>query len=692
MTKLRCHLLIGPPASGKTTFSQSLAPLLNAKIISTDLIRKELWGDELHQGPWEKVEEKLHSQLKKYVSEGKSVLIDATHAKRSWRLALTQGIIYERQIEWIGWWLETPREICLKWNKKRERTIEEKVISQYYEDINDERFGPCRAEGFSSILKYDPSKSKPTKKDFTDLINELKSNTAQGKRQDQLKELHGYSRLIDFERLLYLIQLLSKYPGLTASDKPTIKELELKFGKVPTGSMDDRASYLLSSLHQCNCYSDKNALKADLKWLEAQGFLNASTSQIPIEPPKPNELLKSNLGGWPQEGEREVFIRVMTLLRYALQNPFDHKKIKGRKMEDYYISQLNNVYTVMDRDKFRGDIVRLLTPYKLRNPNGNTRHGYGLGTAVLSAQRLKELGQLLAQTIKRLGDPTAQALYEELQERLKWASINTNEPSVRIFANRSIVNTSLVNSDSLANPEKAQQLELAITNNQRILLERFSTSGGANDTRDEEINYVWPLQLIFHNIGWYLAVEDGRSKSLIRTMRLDRLALRDVDTITKRDIKDKEKAIKRLNRLMEISGGIYFGNDVEMQYDFTELQSPELEKKMTTLRFRSTEEIYKYLREGLQRYPMNQLRLSKQMKGDKWKQPKKGRPFVLDPQKDHTHPYPMEIDLPPWTIEKDIDFRRWLFGFGEKIIIEEPKELVNEYLQRNKNIRNLYQK
>ena len=689
MSNLRCHLLIGPPASGKTSIAKVLAPILKAEIISTDAIREELWGDELYQGPWDEIEEVLHARLKKFIAEDKPVLIDATHAKRPWRLALTQGISYERQIEWIGWWLETPKEICLKWNKKRERTIDEKVISQFYEDINDERFGPCRDEGFSCILKYDPSKSKPTKKGFTDLLNELKKNPGQGKKQDKLKELHGYSRLIDFERLIYLIQLLSKYPGLTASDKPTIQELEIKFGKVPTGSMSDRASYLLSAIHKCNCYSDKNAIKSDLKWLEAQGFLNARTSKIPIEPPKPNEIQENNLGGWPEEGEKKVFIRVMTLLRYALQNPFDHKKIKGRKMEDYYISQLNNVYTVKERDTFRGDIVRLLTPYELRNPNGNTRHGYGLGTAVLSAQRLKELSQLLTQTIKRLGDPTAQALNEELQERLKWASINTNEPSVRIFANRSIVNTSLVNSDSLANPEKAQQLELAITNNQRICLETFSTSGGAKDYEVKQNDYVWPLQIIFHNIGWYLAVEEDRSKGLIRTKRLDRVALRHVDTKTRRNIKDKEKAIKRLNRLMEISGGIYFGNDVEMQYEFTELQSPELEKKMTTLKFRSTEGIYKYLREGLQRYPINQLRLSKPMKGDKWKQPIK-EPFVLNPQKNHTHPYPMEIDLPPWTIERDRDFRRWLYGFGEKIIIEEPKKLVEEYLIRNKAISDLY--
>ena len=40
---------------------------------------------------------------------------------------------------------------------------------------------------------------------------------------------------------------------------------------------------------------------------------------------------------------------------------------------------------------------------------------------------------------------------------------------------------------------------------------------------------MWPLQLIFHNIGWYLLYEDdssARRRALIRSERLDRLALR----------------------------------------------------------------------------------------------------------------------------------------------------------------------
>ena len=36
---LRCHLLIGPPASGKTTLATVLAALVGGQVLSTDAIR-----------------------------------------------------------------------------------------------------------------------------------------------------------------------------------------------------------------------------------------------------------------------------------------------------------------------------------------------------------------------------------------------------------------------------------------------------------------------------------------------------------------------------------------------------------------------------------------------------------------------------------------------------------------------------
>jgi len=54
---LRCHLLIGQPASGKTTLAKALAPLLSARgeppaqVLSTDAIRAEVFWRCGRTGP-----------------------------------------------------------------------------------------------------------------------------------------------------------------------------------------------------------------------------------------------------------------------------------------------------------------------------------------------------------------------------------------------------------------------------------------------------------------------------------------------------------------------------------------------------------------------------------------------------------------------------------------------------------------
>ena len=58
-----------------------------------------------------------------------------------------------------------------------------------------------------------------------------------------------------------------------------------------------------------------------------------------------------------------------------------------------------------------------------------------------------------------------------------------------------------------------------------------------------------------------------------------------------------------LNELMSKSGGIYFGEDANLQkIIFSANTDNEIEKYFVKVRFSTNKKIYKFMREGLQRY------------------------------------------------------------------------------------------
>ena len=97
------------------------------------------------------------------------------------------------------------------------------------------------------------------------------------------------------------------------------------------------------------------------------------------------------------------------------------------------------------------------------------------------------------------------------------------------------------------------------------------------------------------------------------------------------------------------------------------------------------------MREGLQRYPSNQIRISKPDPKDSWKPISQSLKFFsLERIADNLFPYPIEIDIPNWTLKKDIDFKRWILGFRESILIESPENLVEEVKETYSNLNELY--
>ena len=69
---------MGPPASGKSTLAKHLSAKTGAQIISTDEIRKNLYGDDSRQGDWDEVEEIMHEKIINSISSNQAVIVDAT--------------------------------------------------------------------------------------------------------------------------------------------------------------------------------------------------------------------------------------------------------------------------------------------------------------------------------------------------------------------------------------------------------------------------------------------------------------------------------------------------------------------------------------------------------------------------------------------------------------------------------------
>lgn len=98
------HILIGCPSSGKSTLANHIIKQnSNYQIISTDNIRKQLFGDENIQGDWQLIEAEIFKQIDSYIQGGKPIIYDATNAKRWWRISLLEKLgQYLGQYEDIG--------------------------------------------------------------------------------------------------------------------------------------------------------------------------------------------------------------------------------------------------------------------------------------------------------------------------------------------------------------------------------------------------------------------------------------------------------------------------------------------------------------------------------------------------------------------------------------------------------------
>jgi len=330
--------------------------------------------------------------------------------------------------------------------------------------------------------------------------------------------------------------------------------------------------------------------------------------------------------------------------------------------------------------------------------------GFGLGAAILNVTQLKQVYSLIAKVVGNLNDPTQDVLQRELKERLQKADIDVDQHvPIRGFANRSILDARHADPETLAYKDQLDKVAASISESKVVRLKVWQDGEWVEQA-------VWPLQILFHNIAWYLAYQQANDvRGVITVTRLDRLKLTGLLS-NRRSLKEMLAAQSRLHLLCKRCGGILLSRNGEMQEDILGLSFGDGAKtgelletlnqkqlkaliskgSMTLVRFRCTPEVFAFMREGFNRYPPEQMRLSGPRPGDTWKLPDVGIE-QLQPCLDENEPrpYPVEFILPSWTIGTN-DFKGWLFGFGSRIVIEAPELLRKEHMDFGAGIAGLY--
>ncbi|MEC4895406.1 MAG: AAA family ATPase [Oscillatoria sp. PMC 1051.18] len=690
MSKKRlCHFLIGIPGSGKSTFASQLVELLpDAAIVSTDRIREQLYGSQTIQGSWEEIEREVLVQFAAQIARDKDIIYDATNAKRSYRLEMVQKLA-DFELELIGWYLDTEVKICQQRNRKRSRQVPEVVIESMAESLK--RFPPIPAEGFTVVNRVDFSQEEFDLQTLIEKIPQQISRTSinrHNRTHHRQIQLHQYSRLIDFERLLHLISLILRYPGIGAMHVNQPETLAAIFGKIPPIETYIAEISLFVKHFAGKVYGEEKYLARDLEWLEKNHFLQ------PISPQKTNQVnsqsesneLELNLLDQPnlithQYSDIEPFQRLLKTIRFLLHHPF--LRDPELTIQENLIAQMNRaeIFNFVSRDSLRKDIEKILKPYQIL-PEKPLRRGYYAGTAIFSPRELQKIFRLIQSQTHHLDNPVELEIYETFRERMEASQLLTETDTypVRIMGTRAIVNSQKLPFSALAkNPERVEE---AIETGELLELNRFPGVGKFAVDK-EGFFQAYPLQLVFHNIAWYLGFEivGGSDDKLLRFERLDRLFL-GRNTGKNRPHLEQKRACQKFMKLYAATPGIYLGNSVSEQRKYLSSKKAVRASVEILLELWISDRIFRFVSEGTQRFPVGKMKMSppreKNSLVDK-------SLFVLSQTGAEKFPNRLQVILPKWSLS-DVDLKRWILGFDGEVKVVQPHEYAEYFLTAGKAI------
>ncbi len=365
--------------------------------------------------------------------------------------------------------------------------------------------------------------------------------------------------------------------------------------------------------------------------------------------------------------DRTAFERLMLLIATLVQYPgvgsAERVERVSEKHHDALIEVQQRLQEVAGKQGIALTACSLPT---LRKDLGVLRHwgilehhmyrwGYYLGTGAMSREELQVALNALYSQARYQRDTAVTKLYERLERRLR--SLHLSEQlfyPVRTHIDRAVVYTDPA--EMMAQRqyrgtlfEKLEALEESIIQGQAIELFRSRNPYHSGETRYMQ---VYPLQLVYADIAWYLLHEDCESGHLALS-RLDRLSDHFQQIEGKQQNTEQQwQSLQMAHHLLETGWGLFLGTTEEQRLE----KLGQLESVKVTVRF--FPEVMSFILEGEKRHPAQKIQVGP--KG------KNGKPDYVD----------YTVKLPRRSLN---EFCYWVCRFMGNTQFISPPELIEKH-------------
>ncbi|MBF2066498.1 MAG: WYL domain-containing protein [Calothrix sp. C42_A2020_038] len=237
------------------------------------------------------------------------------------------------------------------------------------------------------------------------------------------------------------------------------------------------------------------------------------------------------------------------------------------------------------------------------------RWGYYLGTGAMSSQEFKVALDALFTQAKFQGDPQIRRIYDTLNRRLRGLDIESKGElfyPVRQHLNRVIVYTDPEEMASLGKNRDNLFHQLSVVEKAISLGQNIEIIRSSDPYKNNRIGaiQIYPLQLIYHDIAWYLLYEYSQENLAghLAIGRVNRFAdyCKIIDT-SGRDAEAQNASLSKAYRLLENGWGLKLGEAEEQRLELLG------KLKLITVQVRFYPPVTSFILEGERRHPKQKI-------------------------------------------------------------------------------------